>query len=89
MNITLQKNGLEKTLKVGFSWSYFFLGAWLPLFKGKIGASFKHTIFSIFTLSIYYWIQCFGRWNKNIIIAHIEKGYEPLNDRDKEIIKSL
>ena len=89
MEVTLHRNGLSKTFKTGFSLGYFFFGAWLPLFKGKIGASFKHTIFSIFTLSIYYWIQAFGGWNKGIITEYIEKGYEPLNEEDKRVIENL
>ena len=89
MKVTLQKGGLEKTLKIGFSWSYFFLGAWLPLFKGQIGKSFKHSFLGIITLSFYYWLQAFKGWNRDIIISYIEKGYEPLNSTEEEKIRTL
>ena len=84
MNVTIQKNGLKKTLPLGFSLSYFFLAAWLPFFKGQIGKSFKHSILTVVTLSIYYWIQAFGGWNRSVLEGFIEKGWAPLTELDEK-----
>jgi len=84
MKVTIQKNGLKKTLPLGFSGSYFLLAAWLPFFKGQIGKSFKHSILIVVTLSIYYWIQSFGGWNRSVLETYIEKGWEPLSDLDRK-----
>jgi len=34
MIITLRKNGIRKQVKVGFSWTCFLFGIWVPLLRG-------------------------------------------------------
>jgi len=34
MILTLKKNGLRKQVKIGFSWTTFFFGPWVPLLRG-------------------------------------------------------
>lgn len=87
--ITLQKGGLQREFKTGFSWSYFFLGAWLPMFKGKLGKSFKHSFLFIVTLTVYYWIQSFKGWNKGTILDAIERGWQPLTENDTNKLNQL
>ena len=88
MKITLTRNGIDKTLEAGFSWKYFFFGAWYPLFQGKFWESMKHSILSIITLSIYYWIQCF-KYNKSCIDEYLDKGWLPSSDLDRDLINKL
>ena len=34
MRITLEKNGMKKTVKTGFSWKHLFFGVFYTLYKG-------------------------------------------------------
>ena len=34
--VVLEKNGLRKEVKVGFSWTVFFFGLFVPLFRGDL-----------------------------------------------------
>ncbi len=88
MKITLTRNGVQKSLEAGFSWKYFFFGAWYPLFQGHFWKSMKHSFLMIITLSIYYWIQCF-KYNNEIIGDHLDKGWLPSSDLDRDLINRL
>lgn len=53
MHIKFQKNGVTKEVKVGFSWTVFFFGWLVPLFRGM----FAQALLSLVTLnfaSLYY-----------------------------------
>ncbi len=89
MKITLERNKVTKTVKTGFSFWYFILGPWLPMFKGQMGKSFKHSIYFICTLSIYYWIQAFGGWNKSKLQALLDQGWKPLTDNDVRAVNNI
>jgi len=89
MQVTLEKNGLVKNFNTGINLGYLFLGAWLPLFQGKIGKSFKHSMLFFLTLTIHYWIQAFGGYNKSIILDKIESGWSPVNESDRVKINNL
>lgn len=83
--IALRKNGLVKEVKTGFSWKYFFFGAWYVLYREGFWASCKHTLLTTITLSIYFWVQCF-KYNNNQIQNMIEKGYEPHTLEDENYL---
>ena len=89
MKVTLEKNGLTRTYNLGFNFWYFILGAWLPMFKGQIGKSMKHSTLFILTLGIYHFVQSFGAYNKNIVIDKLEKGWKPLTDIDQQKVSRL
>lgn len=77
--------GVTKELKVGFSWTILFFGWITILFRGDIGEFIKWIILFPLTLGIWGIVQCFTA-NKKYIIKHLEKGYEPATDYDKNLL---
>lgn len=77
--------GVTKTLKVGFSWTTFFFGAWVALFRGQFGEFMKWVFFGLPTLGIWGIVQCWTA-NKKNIIQHLEKGYLPASDLDRALL---
>ncbi len=82
MSVRLKKNGITKELATGFSFKYFLFGAFYVWAKQGFGKACKHSLLTMVTLSIYYWIQCF-KYNKNCIEDLILEGYEPLELKDE------
>jgi len=82
MSIFLKKNGITKELATGFSFKYFLFGAFYVWAKQGFGKACKHSILTMVTLSVYYWIQCF-KYNKSCIEDLILEGYEPLELKDE------
>jgi len=87
MSLVTLKNeaGVVKELKVGFSWTTFFWGGWVAMFRGQWGEVAKWFFLNPITLGIWGIVQCWTA-NKKTIIYHIEKGYKPATDRDKNIL---
>ena len=77
--------GVMKTAKVGFSWTTFFFGAWVQLFRGNWGEFFKWFFLNPITLGIWGLIQCWTT-NKKTIVILIEKGYEPATEADRHLL---
>jgi len=67
-------NGLTKNGYYGFSWTYFFFGWWVPLFRGELGVAALHLVFTIFTLGLWQLIVSF-LYNKQYTTRMLEKGY--------------
>lgn len=89
MQVTLQNKdtGLVKELKIGFSWTFFFFGALVYVFRGNWSEFWKCFFLSWITLFIYPFIQCWTA-NKKEIARYMEKGYIPINQESKdELIK--
>ncbi len=82
MSVRLKKNGITKELATGFSFKYFLFGAFYVWAKQGFGKACKHSLLTMVTLSIYYWVQCF-KYNKNCIEDLILEGYEPLELKDE------
>lgn len=74
--------GVVKEVKVGFSWTTFFFGGWVALFRGQWGEVLKWFLLNPFTLGIWGIIQCWTA-NKKHVIEQLEKGYQPASDADK------
>ena len=74
--VTIQNptNGLTKTGFFGFSWTYFFFGWFVPLFRGELGVAALHLLFSLFTFGLWQFIVCF-MYNKQYMTRMLEKGY--------------
>ncbi|MEH7094897.1 hypothetical protein [Neobacillus vireti] len=79
--------GVVKEVKVGFSWTQFFFGAWVYVFRGMWSEFFKCFFLHIITLGIYNLVQCWT-CNKKTIVTFIEKGYEPASNSDRELLVS-
>ena len=82
MSVRLKKNGITKELATGFSIKYFLFGSFYVWAKQGFGKACKHSLLTMVTLSIYYWVQCF-KYNKNCIEDLILEGYEPLELKDE------
>ncbi|MBG9444244.1 DUF2628 domain-containing protein [Cytobacillus firmus] len=79
------QGGVVKELKVGFSWTTFFFGGWVAMFRGQWGEVAKWFFLNPITLGIWGLAQCWTT-NKKTVVSFIEKGYEPATDNDKALL---
>jgi hypothetical protein len=79
------KSGVVKTAKVGFSWTTFFFGGWVAMFRGQWGEVLKWFFLNPITLGFWGLVQCWTT-NKKTVIGIIEKGYEPATDLDRDLL---
>ena len=76
-----KQSGVEKCCHVGYSWTYFFFGFFVPIFRGEISIGIFHLIFSIITFGIFQLIMPF-LYNKQSSIRFLTNGWE-LNDTEE------
>ena len=76
-----KQSGVEKYCHAGYSWTYFFFGFFVPIFRGEISIGVFHLIFSIITLFIFQLIMPF-LYNKQSSIRLLTNGWE-LNDTEE------
>ena len=79
------KSGVVKEVKVGFSWTTFFFGGWVAMFRGQWGEVAKWFFLNPITLWIWGIAQCWTT-NKKTIHLLIEKGYEPASENDRDLL---
>jgi hypothetical protein len=79
------KVGVVKEAKVGFSWTTFFFGGWVAMFRGQWGEVLKWFFLNPITLGVWGIVQCWTA-NKKTIVNLIEKGYEPASDDDRNLL---
>jgi hypothetical protein len=79
------KVGVVKEVKVGFSWTTFFFGGFVAMFRGQWGEVLKWIFLNPITLGIWGLVQCWTI-NKKTIESLIEKGYEPATEEDKNML---
>ena len=72
------KSGVEKYCHAGYSWTYFFFGFFVPIFRGEISIGVFHLIFSIITFGLFQLVMPF-LYNKQSSIRLLTNGWE-LND---------
>lgn len=77
--------GVVKEVKVGFSWTMFFFGGFVPLFRGDIKWFFITWLVAIFTAGLSAFVFPF-LYNKIYIKELLEKGYHPTNEGDKQVL---
>ena len=77
--------GAYKEAPLGFSWTSFFLGFWVPVFRGDIKWFIIGLIVSLLTFGVGYFLICFI-YNKRYIIDLLEKGYIPVDDKSKRAL---
>ena len=53
------ESGIQKNCFVGYSWTYFFFGFFVPIFRGEISIGVFHLIFSLVTFGIFQLIMPF------------------------------
>lgn len=54
-----KESGIEKNIFIGYSWTYFLFGFFVPIFRGEIGIGIFHLIFSIVTFGVFQLIMPF------------------------------
>ena len=76
-----KESGIEKSCFVGYSWTYFFFGFFVPIFRGEISIGIFHLIFSIVTFGLFQLIMPF-LYNKQASVRLLLNGWE-LNDTEE------
>ena len=74
-------SGINKNGFVGYCWTYFFFGFFVPIFRGEISIGIFHLIFSLVTFGIFQLIMPF-LYNKQFSTRLLTNGWE-LNDTDE------
>jgi hypothetical protein len=88
LKVTLRhSSGVTKRVKVGFSWTFFFFGLWVVLFRGDFKNFFRIWGLGIITLGIYYIISCWT-YNKRYTEDLLVKGFSPVDDLAKNVLIS-
>jgi len=76
-----KQTGIEKNCFVGYSWTYFFFGFFVPIFRGEISIGIFHLIFSIVTFGLFQLVMPF-LYNKQASVRLLVNGWE-LNDTEE------
>ena len=84
--IVLEKNGIQKKSFVGFSWTTFFFGFFVPLIRGDIKWFLIMLILSFLSFGLAQFILCF-LYNKYYTVNLLEKGYSPADEFSRSILK--
>jgi hypothetical protein len=89
LKITLKHSTshVVKEQKLGFSWTTFFFGGWVAIFRGQWGEVLKWFLLNPITLGIWGIVQCWTT-NKKTIVSFLEKGYLPATEKDADFLIS-
>lgn len=71
--------GQIKQVKYGFSWTFFFFGALVPLFRGDIKWFFIAIIIAFFTFGISHFVFMFI-YNRLYLRDLLNGGYKPADE---------
>ena len=74
-------SGINKNGFVGYCWTYYFFGFFVPIFRGEISIGIFHLIFSLVTFGIFQLVMPF-LYNKQFSTRLLTNGWE-LNDTDE------
>ena len=75
IKIRHQESGIEKNCFVGYAWTYFFFGFFVPIFRGEILIGVLHLIFSILTFGIFQIVMPF-LYNKHYSTRLLTDGWK-------------
>ena len=84
--IVLEKNGIQKKSFIGFSWTTFFFGFFVPLIRGDIKWFLIMLILIFISFGLAKFILCF-LYNKFYTVNLLEKGYSPADEFSRSILK--
>ena len=82
------QNGMIKKGFYGFSWTYFFFGWFVPLFRGELGVAALHLLFSFLTLGLWQIIFCF-LYNKQYTSRLIADGFKFADRPDANLAAAI
>ena len=74
VRITHHESGLSGCCFVGYSWTYFLFGFFVPIFRGEILIGLLHFLLSIITFGIFQLIMPF-LYNKQYSIRKLTTGW--------------
>ncbi len=87
MLITLENEvGLQKQVKLGFSWTMLFFGFFVPAYRGDLRWSVITLFLSLFTGGL-AWLVFPFIYNKKYIESLLEKGFKPADERSKKALR--
>ena len=81
INVKHNESGILKNCFVGYSWTYFFFGFFVPIFRGEISVGVFHLIFSLVTFGIFQLIMPF-LYNKQYSTRLLNNSWS-LNDSEE------
>ena len=67
------------------SWTAFFFGAWVPLYRGEIRQFWLFFLLDIVTFGIYNCFMFFN-FNKGFVRRKLQNGWSPAHESDKQMI---
>jgi hypothetical protein len=67
-------SGLVKTVRLGWSWTYWYFGFLVPVFRGEIGIGVLHMVISVFTFGLFQVLMSF-LYNRQQLTRLLEKGW--------------
>ena len=82
IKIKHKESGVEGSCFVGYSWTYFFFGFFVPIFRGEISTGVFHLIFSIVTFGLFQLVMPF-LYNKQYSIRLLTNSWV-LNDSEEK-----
>ena len=86
MIVTLQDPaGQVRTAKVGFSWTVFFFGFCVPIFRGDAKWTVIMFVANVLTLWLANLIFCFT-YNGTYIRSLLSQGYYPSDETSREFL---
>jgi hypothetical protein len=81
INVKHNESGIQKNCFVGYSWTYFFFGFFVPIFRGEISIGVFHFILSLVTFGIFQLIMPF-LYNKQYSTRLLNNSWS-LNDSEE------
>ena len=67
--------GVVKVGRLGWSWTYFYFGFWVPLFRSEIGIAALHLLFTLVTFGLFKPVWSF-LYNKQQMTRLLTSGWE-------------
>ena len=79
------ESGIQKNCFVGYSWTYFVFGFFVPIFRGEISIGIFHLIFSLVTFGIFQLIMPF-LYNKQYSIRLLNDSWNLDDSEENNVI---
>ena len=85
INVKHNESGIQKNCFVGYSWTYFFFGFFVPIFRGEISIGVFHLIFTVVTFGIFQLIMPF-LYNKQYSIRLLSNAWSLYDSEENELL---
>jgi len=69
-----QRSGMTKIARLGWSWTYWYFGFLVPVFRGEILIGALHLLITIFTFGLFQLIMSF-LYNRQQLVRLVEGGW--------------